>query len=499
MFKRITIPMIVLATYVVVFAAVMYDVHIADRVHNIVRWPLIGLSLPLGILSLIWCKQRRSTIVFRATLSVFLVVWWQACVALFQLIDWPVLRAGFATWGLFGTFFLGLSWAIWLVEKGTQRAAQRTGKEPAVRSRPIWNPLNLKACYYSLNWNPLSIDAWYYFRWKVSQRSSPNSGRSAKLDQSVATIASYSLSFFLIFVLLTSLQGCREIYEMPAGGGKRKQIARKVKIQKVIRKKFIVNPFSVVFFHMRNIDDIKLQLNKITKHYHKIGQGEGEGAGFAGGTRLGKVRFIRLRYNGGDWDQDYGVGADLNMLLQYEVRTDHKVAKRTEDRSIRQLKNFPIGKSPPMVYMTGQRNISVSNGEVKTLREYLLDKHGMIFCDNGGSRRFHQQFLSLMNRVMPNVRPVAIPLDDQIHRFPYAIPFLPYVAPHGGKEALGWWKDGRWVCYYHPGDINDAWCDDHAGVRPEVWEACYQLGTNVIFYAHAEYSKWLTARKKKKN
>ena len=30
--------------------------------------------------------------------------------------------------------------------------------------------------------------------------------------------------------------------------------------------------------------------------------------------------------------------------------------------------------------------------------------------------------------------------------------------------------------------------------KSDVWEACYQLGVNVMFYAHAEYSKWLEAR-----
>ena len=108
------------------------------------------------------------------------------------------------------------------------------------------------------------------------------------------------------------------------------------------------------------------------------------------------------------------------------------------------------------------------------------------------------QFLAAMNRVLPDVRPVAIPLDDVIHRVPFQIPFLPYVAPHGGKEALGWYQDGRWLAYYHPGDIGDAWSDGHAGVDPEVWEACYQLGTNVIFYAHVEYAKWAEAQKQGK-
>ena len=76
-------------------------------------------------------------------------------------------------------------------------------------------------------------------------------------------------------------------------------------------------------------------------------------------------------------------------------------------------------------------------------------------------------------------------------------PFLPYVAPHGGKEALGWRIDGRLVAYYHPGDIGDAWADGHAGVKAEIKEFCDQLGVNVIFYAHAEYSKWLSSRMKK--
>ena len=40
------------------------------------------------------------------------------------------------------------------------------------------------------------------------------------------------------------------------------------------------------------------------------------------------------------------------------------------------------------------------------------------------------------------------------------------------------------------------WCDDHAGVSADVWEACYQLGVNVLFYAHAEHAKWLEAKKK---
>jgi hypothetical protein len=103
-----------------------------------------------------------------------------------------------------------------------------------------------------------------------------------------------------------------------------------------------------------------------------------------------------------------------------------------------------------------------------------------------------------MNRVLPDVRPVSVPLDDTIHRIPFAMPSLPYVVPHGGKDALGWSVDGRWLVYYHPGDISDAWADGHAGIPTDIYNACYQLGANVINYGHVEYAKWLQSKGKSK-
>jgi hypothetical protein len=237
-----------------------------------------------------------------------------------------------------------------------------------------------------------------------------------------------------------------------------------------------------------------VKLEEVTKHRYKIGSGDGQGAGFAAGTSAGKVRFLRLEYKGGDWDQDFGIGADLNMLIQYGERTGQRVAEETESRTVAQLDNFPIGKSPPLFYLTGQKQIELTKNEVRALRDYLFDKHGMLFIDNGGSQVFHEQVFAMMRQVAPEVEAVKVPLDDRIHRLPYQIPFLPYVAPHGGRDPWGWKVDGRWVAYYHPGDIGDAWSDGHAGVQPSIWEPCYQLGVNVINYAHAEYARWLVDR-----
>ncbi|MDA0284002.1 MAG: DUF4159 domain-containing protein [Planctomycetota bacterium] len=462
--------------------------------------PPWGLGVAFGVSAvaaaawLRWAFRSRAEqrILSAAVASFAFIPVWQFAVYSLDLLEMAESRALLARFGTAVTYLIGLAWVVWGLEQAARKFdRERRNAKGIVAAEHVVDHLlkdrraDVDASVQSQPWlsNPLDPEAWYYGK------------KSKRLNQSVAAFLGYSLAFFVAFLILTQVGGCQDIYEMPAGGGEQQQIAQVVKVQKVIRKKFVVNPFASISFNIPPIDEIKLQLTEITKHHYTVGYGAGAGAGFAGGTKAGKVRFIRIEYLGGDWDQDFGIGADVNMLIEYGVRTQQKVEKLTESRTVSQLKLFPVGKSPPYVYMTGQKSIQLSKSEIKILREYIIDKHGMLFGDNGGSRGWHNQFLSMMQQVLPNVRPTTIPLDDVIHRIPFQIPFLPYVAPHGGKESLGWRVDGRLVCYYHPGDIGDAWADDHSGVSPEVWEACYQLGTNVIFYAHTEYAKWLEARR----
>jgi len=414
--------------------------------------------------------------------TVLFTVLWQLSLYACDFTGWYHLRANLAWGGTTTLFIVGLGWFIFWLERETNRIETNKREETLTHSPIIGtHKRQTSSCEEPTN-NPLDISAWYYGE------------EGQKLKQSVLGLSAYSFAFMVIFILCTQLGGCQESFEMPAGGGEQVAIAQTVKVQKVIKKKYIINPYSAISFKIPPIDEVKLQLQEVTKHAYTVGYGQGKGAGFAGGTNKGEVRFIRLQYSGGDWDQGFGVGSDTNMLIEYGVRTQQKTAKHTESRTIAQVKNFHPQKSPPFLYLTGQKSISLSNGEVKVLRAYVLDKHGMIFGDNGGSKGFHNQFIGMMKRVLPEIRPVRVPLDDRIHRIPYQIPFLPYLVPHGGTDALGWRVDGRLVAYYHPGDIGDIWGDDHAGVKPEISEACYQLGTNVIFYAYSEYSKWLVAR-----
>ena len=448
-------------------------------------------SLPLGI---VWLRQLRANggrdpMARSLVLTGLYPFWWQLSVFLAEFAGLYEVRAALMSTGLFGLFLIGLAWMVWWLEGASRRIEQSLLEEVLSGGTLLTSPTAAVEAHsqaaHRRSWNPLNPRAWYYGR------------GSRKLKQSMLALLTYGLSFWMSVVLISQIGGCNRIYELPAGGGQQKTIAQTVKIQKVIRKKYVVNPFSAIKFNVPPIDDIKVITPETTAHQYVVGYGEGTGAGFAGGTQRGKVRLIRLEYDAGDWNLNFGIGGDNNMLLEYGLLTQQKVADKSESIRITQLSAFPKDKSPPVIFITGQRSLSVSNNEVKVLREYLVEKHGLLFASSG-SRDFHNQFLALMNRVLPEVRPVPVPLDDSIHRVPFAIPSIPYVVPHGGKEPLGWSTDGRWLVYYHPGDISDAWADGHSGVSSEIYNGCYQLGANVINYGHVEYAKWLQLRSKGK-
>jgi hypothetical protein len=452
-------PVVRTAIYAACWCLLWLDAHV---------WFLFSpLSQAMGFITAVpvcayWIRRWRGgpVVIRRAVWSACYLPAWQLAVHLPLLASAYSLSASLASAGTIGGFFLGLAWAVWWIDRETKRA-----RPPATTGRV---------------WDPRQLVAWYF-------------GRSNhKLRQSAFTLLSYTCLFGMLFFLLTRFTGC-SVYEAPAGGGEEKQLRQIVKIQKVIKKKYVINPYSSILFNPPPIDDVKLQMLEVTEHLYKIGQGKGEGAGFSAGTKRGKVRFIRLKYEGGDWFQDMDRGSDLNLLTEYGVRLGHPVNDRPEPMEIARLKSFPARKSPPMVYMTGQQNINIGDGDIKTLRTYLLDHHGMLFGDNGGSSGWEGQFVSMMHRVLPKVEPISVYLDHPIHRVPYVLPRLPIVAPHGRSNALGWVVDGRLVTYYHPGDIGDAWADGHSGVPHDVWESSYQLGVNIIYYAHAEYNKWLEA------
>ena len=363
-------------------------------------------------------------------------------------------------------------------------------------------------------WNPLRWDAWYWGRRDPELRR----GMTFSTLMHVLIIASF---------MLPALFGGGnrvEEYFLPSGGGSdsmgdggpRRQVKMIVKVRKK-QPKYILSKYSPIKFSVPRMDEwskeaIDRSLAEATADQYqagtegsgsgtgpgsgKLGYGKGKGAGFGTGRLSGLIRFLRIQYDGGDWDNNLSEGADVNMLLEFRSRSGMKVSKEAETRTLRELANFRMYASPPLVYITGQRDLLVSSREVEVLRQYLIDRHGMILADNCGSPQWGRRFREVMHQVLPHIQPAYVPLDDTIFQRPYPLEALPYASPHDPPmQAMGWNVDGRWVALYHPGDIGDAWKSGHSGISQGVVESAYQFGVNVIYYAHLRYAMWIEATK----
>jgi len=182
-----------------------------------------------------------------------------------------------------------------------------------------------------------------------------------------------------------------------------------------------------------------------------------------------------------------GANADYNFLIKFHKLTGFKIAPNTEAIDIPDLERFPKHRAPPFVYITGSENIKVSQREIKVLRKYLLEEGGMLFADNGGGR-FNWQFRGLMRRVLPDKAWVDIANDDVIYRQPYIFPHgAPPLWQHSGNRAVGIKHNGRWVVFYHQGDINDAWQDKGNKISEGLRMAAFKMGINVVNYAFNQY------------
>jgi len=302
---------------------------------------------------------------------------------------------------------------------------------------------------------------------------------------------------FMVLVFPTLMRGCG--WEDPYGliKGKGEPVVTVVKVKKKKKKKkYVVNAWSPYIFAQPKIDDIKIleELDEETADTYvaqtgKSGLGRG-GPGKGGwpeGMENAEVRFIRLKYDGGDWDQNMGQGADYNLLLRFSQFTGFKIASDTEHIEIPRLRRFPKDRAPPFVFLTGKGGISLSSSEASTLRWYCLEEGGCLFIDNGGGT-FHSSVASMVRRVFPGKSLRVIASDDPVFQAPFLFPNgAPPLWHHGGSRAMGIRHNGRWVVFYHPGDLNDAWQTGHSGVSKEVAEQAYRIGINVMYYTFNQY------------
>lgn len=326
--------------------------------------------------------------------------------------------------------------------------------------------------------------------------------------------------FFIILLpwLLGLFDGSVEAYRVPKGSGNPVvTMVKMVKPKKKPKKKLTLRPNSAIIYDQPDLDETEVDqvMEKQTQLTYEaalmanagnLGKGGGKDGGWPNGALDSKVRFIRLDHGGQGWDDGMDKsGADVNFLKYFSQNTPFKkIANKGESHKISLLKKYPDDGFPPFVYMTGNHHMGrVSSADAKILREYCL-KGGMLVAD-AGSATFHGSFTHFMRQVFPDKPLIDIADDDMLFQMPYSFPNgAPPLWAHGGRRALGIKHEGRWVCFYHPGDMNDAWkAQDYTDVDPQTREVALSLGLNIAYYAFNQWddaiSKIRRNQKKKKD
>ena len=98
-------------------------------------------------------------------------------------------------------------------------------------------------------------------------------------------------------------------------------------------------------------------------------------------------------------------------------------------------------------------------------------------------------FRAALRQACPELAWVDIPNDDIIYQQPFEFPNgVPPLFHHAGKRGLGLKYNDRWVVFYHPGDLGDAWRNDHAGMDDAIALRAFKLGVNIMNYAFNMYT-----------
>ena len=322
------------------------------------------------------------------------------------------------------------------------------------------------------------------------------------------------LLLILLPLLWQNLAGQQRAYALPkgsgtasVGGGEEEGFgSAHQETAQENRKKFAVNPHSSIIFFTPDIDSESkvLEMTRLGPAAYAAtgGKDDGEWGGGAGGrwAKAAAPRAVGPRVWKGPRSGfsasvprrklglPPGLVADFNMIRAFAEITGFQVESFTENIPIDALKRFPKHHAPPFVYITGTRGLELSAAEAKILRWYLLDEGGMLFADSG-SRMFNNAFRAALRQACPELGWTDIPNDDVIYQQPFEFPngVLP-LFHHSGERGLGLKYEGRWIAFYHPGDLGDAWRNDHAGMHDAIALRAFKLGVNIMNYAFNAYT-----------
>lgn len=220
--------------------------------------------------------------------------------------------------------------------------------------------------------------------------------------------------------------------------------------------------------------------------------------------------FCRLRYNSygsrwsryGKWLVDYP-DSDLNFSYRLQQLTALQVNPRSAivDIDAEQMRHYPF------IYMIEVGEISLTDDEARTIREYLLNG-GFIMVDDFWGTEAWDTFYAAFKQIFPDREPRELPLTHDVFHIVFDLPVKPQIPGIGA----GRWGRGRGITYeaFHQGseevhykgvfddrgrmmmiichntDLGDGW--EEEGTDPWYFKEfsekyAYPLGINIIFYA----------------
>jgi hypothetical protein len=194
--------------------------------------------------------------------------------------------------------------------------------------------------------------------------------------------------------------------------------------------------------------------------------------------------FAQVKH-GGDWNPD--PSAVHNLLKYARDNSTLEVKFKRQDVEL----SDPKTASYPLLYMTGHREIQLTDEEVSRLAGYL-QAGGMLLADACcGRMAFDMAFRRELGRVLPQNKLERLPLDHPVYHCHYdigAVDYTPRVredfGPFDTPELEGITLDGRLAVVYCRFDLGNGWEQfPHAYSYGVKEEDALKLGTNVVVYA----------------
>lgn len=190
-------------------------------------------------------------------------------------------------------------------------------------------------------------------------------------------------------------------------------------------------------------------------------------------------QIIRVKYNGGgDWYND--PSAEVNLLNFIKQNTKIRVLPEYKFVELSDENLF----SYPFLFITGHGNISLSDFEVKRLRDYLTNGGFLYIDDDYG---LDLSIRREMKKVFPEKDFIELPFSHKIYHSLYDFPNgPPKTHEHDNKppQGFGIFHEGRLVVFYtYESNPSDGWADPEVHKDPEEKRLeALKFGANIVMY-----------------